>query len=122
MMDLEIFSEYIIRVSRWGETRVRCWVLQSVTVPRCSVSVTTHFLLTDHPGPGKSLKALSPSVCVERLGPGGWLACCLVLTDARGNYCYYTMIDAMIYKLGYQPHQAQSATNTNICIQQQHPN
>ena len=36
------------------------------------------------------------------LGP----ACCLVLTDAPGNYCYYTMIDAMIYKLGYlQPHQ-----------------
>ena len=28
------------------------------------------------------------------------IVCCVsALSDAGGNYCYYTMIDAMIYKL-----------------------
>ena len=62
--------------------------------------------------------SLQPELCrltAVVAGPGR----CLVLTDAGGNYCYYTMIDAMIYKLGYLlPHQ-HSQAHSRLCIQQQ---
>ena len=45
--------------------------------------------------------------------PGCLDSCVSALSDAGGNYCYYTMIDAMIYKLGYlQPHQPWQALTT----------
>ena len=71
---------------------------------------TNYFLVSGHTNEYQyqlwGQLSLQPELCrltAVVAGPGR----CLVLTDAPGNYCYYTMIDAMIYKLGYlQPHQA----------------
>ena len=87
-------------VTRWGVSLVSSVEREgSQVVSKCDWAFSGVWTLISRPSRGTG----RPAVRAVLLG----LACCLVLTDAPGNYCYYTMIDAMIYKLGYlhlQPH------------------